>query len=220
MASQSRFWVLNRFTSSIENPEKRLAAILKHLSYTRIGVSIHTTTLLINALTIGIRYSIVRKQFWKKEISGPETSLIEYPGIQQRIMPYLASCLVQRIAANQLWKQWDESIKRSGDWDSPMIDELQALSCVIKALNTTMSQKGIQEMREVCGGLGYHSLSRLGEYRNGNDANLTWEGDNNLMLLQAARFVLQVVSKANKDYSKLPKVTNDSIWAYRAHGNE
>jgi acyl-CoA oxidase len=201
-----------RFTSSYTTPDKRLGAILKHLSYTRIGVSIHTTTLLINALTIAIRYSIVRKQFWMKDMSGPETSLIEYPAIQHRIMTYLSAGLVQRIAGNQLWKQWDESVKRNEAWgkDSHTIDELQALTCVIKALNTTMSQKGIQEMREICGGLGYHSISRIGEYRTGNDVNLTWEGDNNLMLMQAARFVLQVVSKANQDYSKVPPVSSNS----------
>ena len=53
-------------------------------------------------------------------------------------------------------------------------------------------------MREVCAGLGYSAYNRLGAYIDDNNVHLTWEGDNNVLLQQAAKYI-------NDTYNKLLK---------------
>jgi len=62
-----------------------------------------------------------------------------------------------------------------------------------KAFCSWLGQWSIQECREACGGHGYLANSRLPQLRNDNDASVTYEGDNNVILQQTANWILALL---------------------------
>ena len=58
--------------------------------------------------------------------------------------------------------------------------------------------EAIKECRQMLGGHGYHSYSKLGVLYNDNDINNTWEGDNNVLIQQATKYVLDNAQKLMK----------------------
>lgn len=46
------------------------------------------------------------------------------------------------------------------------------------------------------GGHGYSSYSKIGALYNDNDINLTWEGDNHVLIQQTSKYVLEQAQKA------------------------
>lgn len=70
--------------------------------------------------------------------------------------------------------------------------EIHALSSAAKPVCSWAARDGIQECREACGGHGYLKISQIGELRNDNDANCTYEGENNVLVQQASNWLLNV----------------------------
>ena len=93
---------------------------------------------------------------------GGEIPIIEYPVTQYRILPYLASVYSYHFAICTLRDLWDSHQDILFDGKNPLLAELHALFSVIKPLSTWVAQRGIQEVRELCGGLGYSAYNRIG----------------------------------------------------------
>lgn len=65
-----------------------------------------------------------------------------------------------------------------------------------------MSQQGIQECRELCGGLGYSVFNRIGSQKHDDDINATWEGDINVLVQQTVKFMFDTLRKIKSDKMK------------------
>jgi len=68
----------------------------------------------------------------------------------------------------------------------------------MKPVSTNQSQFRIQQTREILGGHGYSRFNMIGGWRNNNDINVTWEGDNTVLIQQAARFIAKSLQKKMK----------------------
>jgi len=80
--------------------------------------------------------------------------------------------------------------------------ELHALVSVMKPTITWAAFNGTSECRRSCGGLGYSYYSKFAELMTYSDVNQTWEGDNNVLMQQAGKYVLDQYKKKMKGNSK------------------
>lgn len=71
---------------------------------------------------------------------------------------------------------------------------LHALSSGLKAFTTGVAADGIEACRRTCGGHGYSLLSGLPTLYASYVQNCTWEGDNNVLYLQTARFLSKLTA--------------------------
>jgi len=76
--------------------------------------------------------------------------------------------------------------------------EIHVLSSAAKPLCSWTARDAIQDCRESCGGHGYLKMSRLGDIRAENDANCTYEGENNVLIQQASNWLLNQWANAVK----------------------
>ncbi len=110
-------------------------------------------------------------------------------------MPLLAQNLVYTVAAIRYVTEWDANQKNILEPSHPMIEKLHAISSVMKAKTSWFATQCVRECREMLGGNGFSSYSKLRTLYNDNDVNLTWEGDNHVLIQQTTKYVLEEVQK-------------------------
>ncbi|KAK7910298.1 hypothetical protein WMY93_014982 [Mugilogobius chulae] len=177
-----------RYVTPYKDRKKRLGASLGALSGGRMSVTRVTLVNLKLALTIAIRFSATRKQFGPKDTE--EIPILEYQLQQWRLIPYLAAAYALDRLSKTLFFNFAELQRDKSERQSELGREIHAIFCAAKSLGAWTAQRGIQECREACGGLGYLAMNRLGDLRNDNDPNCTYEGDNNVLLQQTSSYLL------------------------------
>lgn len=81
---------------------------------------------------------------------------------------------------------------------NPILDEIHAVSSVLKAKTAWMSTEAIRESRRMMGGHGFSAYSKMGALYSNNDVNNTWEGENNVLIQQTTKYILQNLQKSMK----------------------
>lgn len=187
-----------RYSSCIKDPQKRMGASFGALSNGRVSIIGICGSYLSNAIIIAVRYSAVRKQFGSQD--GNEFPVLEYQLQQERLFPHLAATFAIKIFSDCLFKTCGELATRlaMGDKSDEMADvgmEIHVLSSAGKPVASWIAREAIQACREACGGHGYLKAAGLGDLRNVNDANCTYEGENNVLLQQTSNWLLQLWHK-------------------------
>lgn len=142
-------------------------------------------------LKVGIRYACMRTQFTLAK-STEEQALLDYQLHQHRLFPYIAKTMGNQMACLFIRELWASSLKNLFKPKNFKLQQIHSMISVIKPLSTWNAFKSLQEVREACGGLGFSYYARVAELRQYYDVNQTWEGDNNVLLQQTAKFLLEL----------------------------
>lgn len=151
----------------------------------------------------------MRAQFGKP--GEEETSLIEYPLHQYRLFPYMASTWAGNLMNSKVIQMWGKNTKHLFTPNNPKLAEVHAVISVMKAMSTWNCYKGLQECRQACGGMGYSYYSKFGNLINNQDIEQTWEGDNNVLLQQTGKFLLDLFKAKVKGKQTKKTVTCEWI---------
>ncbi|KPP67873.1 peroxisomal acyl-coenzyme A oxidase 3-like [Scleropages formosus] len=184
------------YVTPFKDPTKRFGASLGALSTGRVSITYTALTNLKLAMTVAIRFSATRCQFGPSD--DEEIPVLEYQLQQWRLIPYLSAIYALKhfcrsFFINFLELQMGIIMKDSSERQAELGREIHAISCSSKPLSSWTVQRGIQECREACGGHGYLAMNRLGDIRDDNDPNCTYEGDNNVLLQQTSNYLLNWV---------------------------
>lgn len=160
------------------------------MTHVRVNIVRDQAVLLSKAATIAMRYSIVRRQS-PIEPNMPEPRIIDHVTQQMKIFPAIAKVIVIKAAASNLMELY---LKVTADVEKGLLDrlpELHALSCCLKAVSTNEATYAVQILRLACGGHGYLSSSGFNDIYKLATAAQTYEGENTVLLLQTARYLIK-----------------------------
>lgn len=79
------------------------------------------------------------------------------------------------------------------------------MACVLKAVSTADAAQAVETLRLSCGGHGYMTSSNLPSTYGLVTAMCTYEGENTVLLLQTARFLIKIWQN-KENIHKLPTV--------------
>ncbi|XP_063359163.1 peroxisomal acyl-coenzyme A oxidase 3 [Cydia amplana] len=183
------------YRTPFRDPAKRFGASLGILSGGRVHITSISTNYLQKAVVIAVRYSAARRQFGE-EGAAEETPVLLYQQQQIRLLPYLAATFAMRVFCNWFGeahvKMSIDNImgSESAELAAARGAEMHALSSAVKPVCGWAARDGIQNCRECCGGHGYLKAAGIGDLRDDNDANCTYEGENSVLLQQTSSWLL------------------------------
>ena len=143
------------------------------------------------AVSVALRFSADRPQFASAaDPNGPPVPILSYVTHQRRLVPALASTLAYHAAVGKLKQLYAKP------GASPK--EVHILSSCVKAGATWARRDAQTAAREACGGMGFLSANRIGPYKNDQDVDVTFEGDNTVLMQQIAKTLVGDATRGGK----------------------
>lgn len=186
-------------------PAQNSKASYATMVYVRATIVRDAGEFLGRAATIAIRYTAVRRQS-SPDNKNKEIQILDYDNIQQVLIPYVARTYALKFVGKQMMDTYESFVKARNKNDFSALPELHANSSGLKAYCTDTASLGIEYCRRTCGGHGYSVLSGLPSIYASYVQNVTWEGDNNVMYLQMARYIIKILLR------KSPNVANGTAY--------
>lgn len=164
-----------------------------------------TRMVLARAVTISIRYCSIRRQFHNKESGSPvETAVLDYPTVQIRLLPLLATTYALHYTGERMGQIYDATRSRIDAGDLSTLVDLHSLSSGLKSLATELAAGGIETCRRAMGGHGYGGGSGLVQLNADFLSKPTVEGDNWMITQQMARYLIkkaELITKAKQPFT-------------------
>ncbi|XP_074543344.1 peroxisomal acyl-coenzyme A oxidase 1 isoform X1 [Halichoeres trimaculatus] len=166
---------------------------------------------LSKACTIAIRYSAVRHQ---SEIrpGEPEPQILDYQTQQYKLFPLLAMAYAFHFVGQYMKQTYHRITGDINEGDFSELPELHALSAGLKAFTTWEANSAIEVCRMSCGGHGYSCSSALPDIYVQFTPTCTYEGENTVMMLQTARYLVKSYrqAKAGQQLSGIVSYLNEA----------
>lgn len=172
----------------IKSPSSKLT--YGTMIFVRVVLVADAASYLKKAVTIATRYSAVRHQS-QIRADQPEPQILDFVTQQYKLFPNLAACFAFQFCANWLWEVYNEVTSELEAGKLRNLPELHAVACCLKAISTADAAAGVEQCRLSCGGHGYMTSSNLPNTYGLVTAMCTYEGENTVLLLQTARFLIK-----------------------------
>lgn len=168
------------------------------LTAVRANIVQHARLVLARAVTVAVRYTAIRRQFRDRDgdDTGPELAVLDYPTVQIRILPLLATTFALHytgLAMQHIYEGTRREIE-SGNFNN--LAHMHSMSSGLKSLCTTLVADGIETCRRALGGHGFGGGSGLIQLNNDYLSKPTVEGDNWMISQQTASYVIKKMTKA------------------------
>jgi acyl-CoA oxidase len=201
--------MLMRNTKVLENGEyiKPKSSVLNYgtMMFVRVVIIKDMASYLSKAITIATRYSMVRRQS-PINPNEPEPKIIEHVTQQFKLFPTIAKALVIKLAAEFLWEMYNQVTHELDEGNLERLPELHAIACCLKAVCTNEATQAVQTCRLSCGGHGYLNSSGFNDIYGSVTAAQTYEGENTVLFLQTARYLMKAWKQALNGEQLTPTV--------------
>lgn len=175
--------------------------------FVRSDIVMNAALYMKKAVTIAMRYNLVRRQSnpgGEKASGGVghkglELQVIDYQHSQRSLFPILARAFAFHCTSDfmrRMYFRYEKVSTRKGDFSA--LPELHATSSGLKAYCSWATKDAIELCRLCCGGHGFMMLAGFGTTFGNYAPNATYEGDNNVLCLQTARYLLKVARAVAK----------------------
>ncbi|KAF1771589.1 hypothetical protein GCK72_003416 [Caenorhabditis remanei] len=156
---------------------------------------------MVSALVIAVRYSAVRRQGFLDDKSR-EVKVLDYQTQQHRLFPSIARAYAFIFCGFETIQLYDQLLIDVKNGDTSGMSDLHALTSGLKSVVTYQTGEGIEQARMACGGHGYSMASYISEIYGVAIGGCTYEGENMVMLLQLARYLVKSVELVKTGKSK------------------
>jgi acyl-CoA oxidase len=175
------------------------------MMFTRGSMTRQSGASLAIAATIATRYNLIRKQGFKdtnQNVSylSDEFTLLDYQIQQYRIFKQISLSYAIKFTGNWLIDRFkeltggDSNVTGQNNFEIKNVESLSEISSTtagFKALATSMTSDGIEDLRKCCGGVGYLLSSGIAALAGDYVWRVTAEGDWIILMLQTARFIIK-----------------------------
>uniref|UniRef100_A0A672UVA5 Acyl-coenzyme A oxidase n=1 Tax=Strigops habroptila TaxID=2489341 RepID=A0A672UVA5_STRHB len=173
----------------------------------RVALISHEAVIpLMKACTIAIRYSVVRRQS-KLKPGEEEAKILDFQTQQEKLLPHVAAAYAFHFINNYLEDLFNRGYEEIQRENFDMLPELHAFSSGFKAMVTQYCASAVEACLRACGGHGYSLLSGLPSLCTRILASCIYEGENTILFLQTARFLIKCFMAASAGHPVPPSVT-------------
>lgn len=209
----SRYSSVNPNTGIYTKPEQP-ALVYGSLTYVRAQIVHHARLVLARAVTVAVRYTAIRRQFQDRDGDkhGPEMAVLDYPTVQIRILPLLATAFALHYTGQSMRAIYQSTREDVEQGDFRSLAHMHSMSSGLKSLCTMLAADGVETCRRAMGGHGFGGGSGLIQLNNDYLSKPTVEGDNWMITQQVAAYLIKKMTAAVDSLASPASDKTDAIF--------
>jgi len=199
------------------------AVVYGSLTFVRGQIIMHARLVLARAVTVAVRYCSIRRQFADRDAKSrdaPEMKVLDYPTVQIRILPLLATTFALHYTGEYFFKLYNQSRSTIEDGDFGPLAELHSASSGLKSLCTTLAADGIETCRRAMGGHGFGGGSGLIGLNSDYLSKPTVEGDNWMITQQVAAYLIKKMQQCVEKPESPSKDPKNELFKFYLRGKD